>query len=384
MESAKQSNKTMGHYFATVARGLEPLATQELQSLGAKHAEPDFCGVSFEGDQRLLYKVNLWSRLAFRILVHLGDCPCQDADHLYRGIQQFDWQAMIPPHKTLAVDATGKNRQLNHTHFTALQVKNAIVDQQRQHWGERSNVDPKNPDVRVNVHIRQDRCTVSLDSSGRSLHRRGYRPAVGAAPLKESLAAALVQLSEWPQDVPLLDPLCGSGTLPLEAALSALNVAPGLFQEEFGFQSWTDFDAELWREVRQEAEAARKGTLDTLVWGCDRDPDILHQARVNARRCGIADQLRFFQQDLDTLEAPADSGFILCNPPYGERLGHREELGAFYKLLGDVLKQRFKGWTAFILSGNKDLAKYIGLKSAQRIPVYNGSLPCQWMKYELY
>jgi putative N6-adenine-specific DNA methylase len=374
----------MEQYFATVARGLEALAANELEALGASTVTPDFCGVSFQGDQQLLYRVNLWSRLAFRILVTLGECPCQDADDLYRGIQQFDWRQLIPPEKTLAVDATGKNRHLNHTHFTALQVKNAIVDQQRQHWGERSNVDPQNPDVRVNVHIRQDHCTVSLDSSGRSLHRRGYRPAVGAAPLKESLAAALVQLSEWPRDVPLLDPLCGSGTLPLEAALQAMNIAPGLFQEEFGFQTWTNFDAELWQQVRQEAEASPKAELETLIWGCDRDLDILHQARVNARRCGIADQIRFFQQDLETLEAPADNGFILCNPPYGERLGNREELGAFYKLLGDVLKQQFKGWTAFILSGNKELAKYIGLKSAQRIPVYNGSLPCQWMKYELY
>lgn len=374
----------MEQYFATVARGLESLAKTELKDLGATDVEPEFCGVSFGGDRQLLYRVNLWSRLAFRILVKLGECPCQDADQLYQGIQKFDWSNMIPPDKTLAVDATGKNRRLNHTHFTALQVKNAIVDQQRQQWGKRSNVDANHPDVRVNVHIRQNRCTVSLDSSGRSLHRRGYRPAVGSAPLKESLAAALVKLSEWPQDVPLLDPLCGSGTLPLEAALLALNIAPGLFQEEFGFQTWTDFDADMWRDLRQEAEAARKGELASLVWGCDSNPDVLHQARVNARRCGIADQLRFFQQDLETLEAPADNGFILCNPPYGERLGNRQELGAFYKLLGDVLKQRFKGWTAFILSGNKDLAKYIGLKSAMRIPVYNGSLPCQWMKYELY
>lgn len=374
----------MGDYFATVARGLEPLAAAELQRLGARVVKEEFCGVSFQGDQTLLYRVNLWSRLVFRILVTLQECPCRNADQLYQGIQSLDWRDFIPPDKTLAVTATGKNRQLNHTHYTALQVKNAIVDQQRQHWGQRSNVDPKNPDVQVNVHIRNDCCTVSLDSSGRSLHRRGYRPAVGAAPLKESLAAALVQLSEWPENVPLLDPLCGSGTLPLEAGLSALNIAPGLFQDEFGFQTWLDFDGALWEQLKQEAESARKDKLKTLVWGCDHDPDILHQARVNARRCGIADQLRFFEQSLETLEAPSDTGFILCNPPYGERLGNREELGDFYKLLGDVLKQRFKGWTAFILSGNKELAKYIGLKSAQRIPVYNGSLPCQWMKYELY
>ena len=266
----------------------------------------------------------------------MGEFPCQNAAQLYQGVQRLDWRDLIPPDKTLAVTATGKNRQLNHTHFTALQVKNAIVDQQRQHWGERSNVDPQHPDVQVNVHIRNDRCTLSLDSSGRSLHRRGYRPAVGAAPLKESLAAALIKLTEWPGDVPLLDPLCGSGTFPLEAALSALNIAPGLFQDEFGFQTWVDFDGALWEEVKQEAESARKAELQTLVWGCDQNHEVLHQARVNARRCGLADQLRFFQQDLDTLEPPADSGFILCNPPYGERLGNREELGDFLQAVWEM------------------------------------------------
>jgi putative N6-adenine-specific DNA methylase len=374
----------MGDYFATVAQGLEPLVAEELQRLGANRVAPGFCGASFEGDLALLYRVNLWSRLAFRVLVKLNEFPCQDADQLYQGIQHIDWRDFIPPDKTLAVKATGKNRRLNHTHFTALQVKNAIVDQQRHHWGKRSDVDLESPDVQVNVHLRNDRCTVSLDSSGRSLHRRGYRPAVGAAPLKESLAAALVQLSGWPGNVPLLDPLCGSGTLPLEAALIALNIAPGLFQPAFGFQAWTNFDPALWERLKQEAQASRQSQLETLVWGCDRDPDVLHQARINAHRCGLDDQLRFFHQDLATLEAPAEQGFILCNPPYGERLGTPAELADFYKLLGDVLKQRFKGWTAFILSGNKDLAKYIGLKSAQRLPVYNGALPCQWMKYELY
>jgi len=374
----------MGDYFATVAQGLEPLVAEELQRLGADRVSPGFCGVSFEGDLALLYRVNLWSRLAFRILVKLNDFPCKDADQLYQGIQHIDWRDFIPPDKTLAVKATGKSRRLNHTHFTALQVKNAIVDQQRRHWGRRSDVNLESPDVQVNIHLRNDRCTVSLDSSGRSLHRRGYRPAVGAAPLKESLAAALVQLSGWSGTVPLLDPLCGSGTLPLEAALMALNIAPGLFQPDFGFQAWTNFDPDLWERLQQEAQVDRRSHLETLVWGCDREPDVLHQARINAHRCGLADQLRFFQQDLDTLEAPADQGFILCNPPYGERLGNPVELADFYKLLGDVLKQRFKGWTAFILSGNKDLAKYIGLKSAQRIRVYNGALPCQWMKYELY
>ncbi|MBD2110623.1 MULTISPECIES: THUMP domain-containing class I SAM-dependent RNA methyltransferase [Cyanophyceae] len=374
----------MAAYFATVARGLEALAAAELEDLGAQQVEPGFCGVAFEGDLALLYRVNLWSRLVFRVLVKLGECPCRDAEDLYQGIQSIDWRPYLTPELTFAVDATGKNRTLNHTHFTALQVKNAVVDQQRQHWGDRSTIDTQHPEVRLNVHIQDDTATVSLDSSGSSLHRRGYRPAVGAAPLKESLAAALVKLTDWPGDVPLLDPLCGSGTLPLEASMAALNIAPGIFREEFGFQTWPDFDGDLWDRLWQEAEAARKENLGTWVGGCDRDPDIIHQARLNAQRCDLDEQLNFWAADLADLEAPADGGFLLCNPPYGERLGADEDLGAFYKLLGNVLKQRFKGWTAFVLSGNKALSQHIGLKSAQRVAVYNGTLPCQWLKYELY
>jgi putative N6-adenine-specific DNA methylase len=356
----------MRQYFATVARGLENLAAEELTQLGGKAVEPGFCGVAFRGDQELMYRVNLWSRLAFRVLLQLGDYACDDADVLYDSIQRIDWQTMLPPDKTLAVDVTGKNRRLNHSHFTALQVKNAIVDQQRQQWGERSSVDSQQPDVRVNVHIHGDRCIVSLDSSGHSLHRRGYRAAVGTAPLKESLAAALVKMTGWPGTVPLLDPLCGSGTLPLEAALAAMNVAPGLFAKQFGLQTWPDFDAALWRDLHQSAQQQRRQTLEVPVWGCDRDDSMIQQAQANAQHCGLQQQVHFFQQTLDQLEPPADSGYILCNPPYGQRLGDKKTLSTFYKQLGDVLKQRFKGWTAFILSGNKDLAKYIGLKSALR------------------
>jgi putative N6-adenine-specific DNA methylase len=193
-----------------------------------------------------------------------------------------------------------------------------------------------------------------------------------------------VQWTGWKGEVPLIDPLCGSGTLPLEASLMALGIAPGLFRESFGFQTWPNFDAALWDDLCQEADASHGGELKTLIWGCDRDESVIQQAQGNAERCGLADQIQFFVQELEDLAAPADQGYILCNPPYGERLGQDENLAVFYRQLGDVLKQRFKGWTAFVLSGNKDLARTIGLKSAQRWAVHNGSIPCQWMKYELY
>ena len=374
----------MVQYFATVARGLEAIAAEELIALGAQSAQPGFCGVAFAGNQELLYRVNLWARLPFRILVQVGEFPCRDADDLYACINTLDWQPYLTPEQTLAVVATGKTRQLNHTHFTALQVKNAIVDQQRDRWGQRSTVNTHQPDVQVNVHLHRDRAIVSLDSSGSSLHRRGYRPAVGKAPLKESLAAALIYLSGWQPDQAFCDPLCGSGTLPLEAALIGLNRAPGLFRDRFGFENWPDFNTSLWNRLRQEAHTAQRDSLNVPIMGCDRDGDVIIQARANARNTQVSDQVTFAKTDLAILEAPAKSGILLCNPPYGERLGKDDDLTAFYKLLGDVLKQRFKGWTAFVLSGNKALAKSIRLKSSQRIPVFNGSLPCQLMRYDLY
>ena len=374
----------MNHYFATVARGLEPIAAAELERLGAKEVRPDFTGVHFVGDKALLYRVNLWARTIFRVLVPIHEFACFDAQMLYQEVQNISWDAYLRPNNTLAVDCTGGNQKLNHTHFTALQVKNAIVDQQRDKSGHRSSVDTESPDVRINVHIHQDRCILSLDSSGTSLHRRGYRPAMGLAPLKETLAAAILDMAEWDANLPFLDPLCGSGTLPLEAALKGLNIAPGLFRENFGFFRWLDFDEALWEEIWAEAENSEISDLKAPIWGSDKDPDILNQARTNAQRCGIEDKVTFTQTELSQLEAPTDSGVLICNPPYGERLGDERELGELYKMLGDVFKQRFKGWTAFVLTGNKELAKRVGLKTSRRIPVYNGSLACTLLKYELY
>lgn len=374
----------MNQYFATVARGLEAIAAQELEHLGAKDIRPDFTGVHFAGDLAVLYRVNLWARTIFRVLTKLQEFPCPDANRLYQEVQKIDWQQYLQPHNTLAVNATGGNNQLNHTHFTALQVKNAIVDQQRRQFHRRSSIDTENPDLLINVHIHQQRCILSLDSSGASLHRRGYHPAMGIAPLKETLAAALLDMAEWEPSQPFLDPLCGSGTLPLEASLKALNIAPGLFRTEFAFEKWPDFDAKLWEQLRKEAESSQLQTLKAPITGSDKDSDTLAQARINAEQCGVGDKVKFTQTELQELEAPTDSGIIICNPPYGERLGNATELGDFYKLLGDILKQRFKGWTAFVLTGNKELAKRVGLKAARRIPVYNGFISCTFLKYELY
>jgi putative N6-adenine-specific DNA methylase len=380
----EQQQITNNNYFATVAPGLELIAAKELEKLGAKEIKPDVNGVHFKGDKTLLYRVNLWARTIYRVLVSIANIKAFNAEQLYYNVQKIDWSEYISSEQTLAVNCTGGNNNLNHNHFTALQIKNAIVDSQIKKSGQRSNVDPDNPDLLINAHIYKNRCLLSLDSSGGSLHRRGYRPAMGLAPLKETLAAALLDLAEWTPDLPFLDPLCGSGTTAIEAALKSLNIAPGLYRQSFGFQTWRDFDDSLWEKLLQEAEEGQLNSFAAPIFGSDRDFEIIQQAIANSELCNVGDRINFMQKELSEIEAPADSGIIICNPPYGKRIGEEQELGSLYKLLGDVFKQRFKGWTAYVLTGNKELAKKVGLKAAKRIPVYNGSLPCTLLKYELY
>ena len=375
----------MNHsYFATVARGLEEVAAQEIERLGATEVKADVTGVHFEGDQALLYKVNLWSRLVFRVLVPIFTCRCETSQKLYTEIKRLNWSPYLSVDQSFAVQCTGSNLNLNHSHFTALQIKNAIVDQQRDRYNKRSSIDAKEPDVLINAHINKDTCILALDSSRESLHRRGYHLAMGLAPLKETLAAGILQLAQFEQKMAFCDPLCGSGTLPIEAALSALNVAPGLARSRFGFETWLDFDPLLWERLKKEASESQLKTLEAPITGSDLDIGVLQQARQNAHLCGLDQQVKFHRQDLADVEPNAPSGILICNPPYGKRLGEEENLGSLYRLLGDTLKQRFKGWTAYVLTGNKDLAKAVGLRSSRRFALYNGAIPCVLLKYDLY
>jgi len=371
-------------YFATVARGLEEIAAKELEQLGATEIKVEFTGVCFSGDRKLLYRVNLWGRTIFRVLRMIATVKSPNPDELYENLQTIDWDHYLSPDNTFAVHCTGGNSRLNHSHYTTLTVKSAIANWQSEHNGNRSYIDVRNPDILINAHVRDNNCLISLDSSGESLHRRGYRPAMGLAPLKETLAAALIDLTEWTPDLAFLDPMCGSGVLSIEAALKGLNIAPGLFRREFGFQCWHDFDDSLWQELLEDAKNTRKFNLSAPIWGSDIDGDIIQEAQANVEDCNLEQYIQLKQAELTEIEPPASQGVLLCNPPYGKRVGQGEALGELYKQLGDVFKQRFKGWTAFVLSGNKDLTKQIGLRTAKRIPIYNGSIPCTLLKYELY
>ncbi|NES76309.1 MULTISPECIES: class I SAM-dependent RNA methyltransferase [unclassified Okeania] len=374
----------MNQYYAKVAKGLEAIAAQELESLGAENVCPEFTGVSFTGDKTLLYRVNIWARTIFRVLVPIAEIRCVNREVLYKEVKKIPWQRYLSPKNTLAVNCTGSNDKLKHTHYTALQIKDAITEQQIEKFRYRSNIDTKNPDILINAHIQNNNCILSLDSSGSSLHQRGYRLAMGFAPLKETLAAAILEMAEYSPDIPFLDPLCGSGTLPLEASLKALNIAPGLLRNKFSLMNWRDFDKSLWQDLLTEAKNSQLTELKSIIVGSDRNPEVLFQARINSERCGVANKIKFIKTDLSKLKPPADKGIIICNPPYGERLGEVEELGELYKMLGDIFKQRFTGWTAFILTGSKQLSKQVGLRTSRRIPVYNGAIPCTLLKYELY
>lgn len=383
-ETFVPSPETRRPYFATVARGLEEIAAQELTQLGAQAVKPEFAGVAFEGDKVLLYRINLWSRLVYRVLMPIATVKAFNAQDLYRGIKKLDWDEFLSPEQTLQINCTGKNSQLNHSHFTALQVKNAIVDQQRDRHQRRSSVDLEHPDLVINAHIHQNHCQLSLDSTGFSLHRRGYRPAMGQAPLKETLASALLAIAGWTPEQPLFDPMCGSGTFLLEAAMESLNIAPGKFQPGFCFQQWPDFDDELWQTLLTQAKLEEKPELQAPIWGSDGDRAVIQEAKTNAQQCRLEGKIQWQWQSFADIEPPTKTGILICNPPYGKRIGNGEELGDFYQQIGDVLKQRFQGWTAFIFSGNKALTKRIGLRTSARFPVNNSNLPCTLLKYELY
>jgi putative N6-adenine-specific DNA methylase len=379
---------------AVVAPGLEDPAAAELLALGAAEVRPLRRAVACRTDLAGLYRLHLRARLPFRLLRQLAVFPCHDRDDLHAGVQAAaDWPIWLPPERSFKVEASGSLPGLNHSHYTALQVKNALVDLQRQCWGERSTVDLEDPDLCLHLHLSPGRpgqtpqATLSVDGSGSSLHRRGYRAALGLAPLKENLASGLIQLTGWDGSVPLADPLCGSGTLLIEAARLALGRAPGL-ERSFALERWPDFDHRLWR---QELEAARGLARERLadgrplapLLGMEHDPEVLAQARHNAEAAGVAPWIALQAGDCRDFQPPADPGILVCNPPYGVRIGEPEALEALYADLGTMVKERCPGWTLWLLSGNPQLTGALRMKASRRIPVSNGGIDCRWLRYDI-
>ena len=369
---------------AVLPQGLENAGCEELQALGAHEVRPLRRAAAFQADMACLYRLHLQARLPFRLLRQMARFPCLGRDDLYDGIRRaMNWERWLHPSMTFRVDVTGTAPGLNHSHYSALQVKNALVDQQRDLWGERSSVDLENPDLSLQVHLRGGDAVLSLDGSGGSLHRRGYRAAMGAAPLKENLAAGLIKLTEWNGSTPLVDPCCGSGILLIEAALSALQQAPGLGRQ-FALEGWADFDQELWRRECERARTRQRQpqTLPPIV-GFEQDPEIAEQARDNVRAAGLEACIIIYTGDFLDQTLPDLPGVLVCNPPYGHRIGDEQQLEALYRDLGTYAKQNAAGWQLWLLSGNRSLTGALRLKASKRIPVSNGGLDCRWLHYEM-
>jgi len=377
-------------FFATSPKGMEDLLVEELRQLGASAAKASLAGAYFQGDLALAYRVCLWSRLANRILLPLAKFPASDAEALYAGVYALHWDQHLGLDNTFLVDFNGSNAQINNTHFGALKVKDAVVDWFRTHQGGRPSIVSIRPDLRLNLHLYGDDATLSLDLSGESLHRRSYRQDGGLAPLKENLAAAILVRAGWPAIAAaggaLVDPLCGSGTLPIEAALIASDTAPGLLRDYFGFLGWKQHDAALWKSLREEAQTRRTLGLSRLppIFGYDADPRAVRNALVHLKQAGLDGYIQITQRALAELSAPpVTPGLVIANPPYGERLGEVALLEPLYTQLGERLRTGFGGWRASLFTGNPDLGKRMGLRAKKHHALYNGALPCRLLHFDI-
>ncbi|WP_370583981.1 bifunctional 23S rRNA (guanine(2069)-N(7))-methyltransferase RlmK/23S rRNA (guanine(2445)-N(2))-methyltransferase RlmL [Motiliproteus sp. SC1-56] len=381
--------------FISCPKGLETLLAEEVSSLGGEAVTATAAGVYCEGGLALAYRICLWSRLANRVLLPLAKFPVDSAEDLYRGVQSIEWLEHLRSTGTLLVGFVGTSRGIKNTHFGALKVKDAIVDQVRSRTGARPSIDKATPDLRINLYLSKGEARLSLDLSGESLHRRGYRSRGGAAPLKENLAAALLLRSGWPamaaEQRPLIDPMCGSGTLLIEAALMAAGIAPGLLRQRFGFENWLKHEPGLWqqllREARQARLAAQEATLPE-IHGYDANPEAVSIARGNIQRAGMEKHIRVSQRELADLKPLTHKrdlppGLLLTNPPYGERLSETPVIVYLYRHLGQALRAGFEGWKAGVFTSNPDLGKAIGLRATKQYKLFNGALPSKLLLFDI-
>jgi 23S rRNA (guanine2445-N2)-methyltransferase / 23S rRNA (guanine2069-N7)-methyltransferase len=379
----------MNSLFASTARGLEELLKTELENLGATGCQVVQGGVHFEGDTRLLYQSLMWSRLASRIMIPLTECKVYSDLDLYLGVQAINWTEMFNQDATFAVHFSGVNEEIRNSQYGALKVKDAIVDAFTRKNLPRPNVDKENPDVRINVRLNKEVAHISLDLSGEGLHLRGYRDATGIAPIKETLAAAIVMRSGWQPGTPMLDPMCGSGTLLIEAAMLATDRAPGLHRGHWGFNGWAQHDEVVWQEVKAEAQTRARAGLaayESRFFGSDNDSRVIERARSNARRAGIADLVTFEVKDVAKLDNPLPKGpygTVISNPPYGERLDSEPALIALHNLLGRIMKTQFGGWNLSLFSASPELLSCLQLRAERQFKAKNGPLDCVQKNYHL-
>lgn len=388
------ASTTEAQYFSSCPKGIEALLAAELTGLGAEGVRETVAGVYFEGSLEIAYRVCLWSRLANKVLLPLGSFTVNSQEELYDGARALSWQEHLSPTGTLLVDFIGSNDAIRNTQFGAVKIKDAIVDCLRDFSGERPSIAKRDPDLRVNARLSRDKVVISVDLSGDSLHRRGYRIKQGSAPMKENLAAGILLRAGWPaiaaEGGALLDPMCGSGTLLIEAAMMAADIAPGLGRASFGFERWLNHRNDIWLKLREEAhERRRVGLAKDLpeIRGYDADVRVIRAAEENIVSAELDNWLRVTRKELAEFKKPTHthiaSGLVICNPPYGERLGEVESLKLLYAHLGERLRNEFQGWHAGIFTGNPELGKQMGLRAGKKYKLFNGTIPSELLLFDI-
>jgi putative N6-adenine-specific DNA methylase len=370
-------------FFAQIADGMEELGVDELTGLGAYDVKPTFRGLYFSADNEALYRINYTARIISRVLAPLLTFDCHSTDYLYKTARSIPWTELFSLDNTFVISANVSNSIINHSQYAALVLKDAIVDSFRDKYDDRPNVERINADICFNLHISKNKATIYLDTSGGSLHRRGYREEAVDAPMQETLAAAIIRMSSWNGLTPLYDPMCGSGTLLFEALMHCCTIPSGYFRESFGFRFMPDFDEHTWNSVRQSADEKIRPLEEGLIAGSDISTQAIEMARMNSRKLPSGRNIRFSKLRFQDIESIKDTT-IVCNPPYGLRMKNSQDMGAFMTEFGDFLKQRCTGSSAYVYFGNRELIKKVGLRTAWKKPLKNGQLDGRLVKYDLY
>lgn len=367
---------------AKTSSGLEGVLAKEIADLGGQNISTITRAVAFDADKQLMYRANYELRTALRVLKPVYTFKAENEHRLYDEIRKIEWQQWLDIDNTFAIDGVVSGTRFNHSQYVALKVKDAIVDQFRDRFGLRPSVNTYDPDLRINVHIQEDVVSLSFDSSGESLHKRGYRYSVDKAPANEVLAAGLVLLSGWKGETPLVDAMCGSGTIPIEAAMIAMQIPAGYFRSSFGFMKWQDFDPALWEKVKNDADE-RMTDLKHEIFASDRSAKATGIATQNFRKARLHKDIRLFTKSMERLTPPPPPGTLIINPPYGERL-EENDIKALYSEIGDSLKQNFKGYKAWVISSDLYALKFIGLKPSRKLVVFNGPLECRFVCFDIF
>jgi putative N6-adenine-specific DNA methylase len=376
-----ETGKSDFQLIAKTFKGLEDVLANELTQLGAKDIQVLNRAVAFRGDNAMMYKANLWLRTALKVLKPIQVFNARNEIELYKGIAQIDWSEYMNVDDTLAISTVVSSPYFNHSQFVALKAKDAIVDQFRSKFNKRPSIDTTNPTVFLDIHLVEDECSVSMDSSGESLHKRGYRLNSTIAPVNEVLAAGMILLSGWDGESNFIDPMCGSGTLPIEAALIGYNIPPGIFRKEFGFEKWKDFDADLFEEVYNDDSNGKD--FKHKIIGSDISSGAIRISSENVKNAFLTNKINLEVKAFESMVPPEGGGMVIMNPPYGERL-KKDNIQDFYQLIGNTLKRHYSGFEVWMISGNKEALEFVGLHPSKKLTLFNGAIECKFQRFSMY